>query len=262
MPYVEIALLGLLIVLSVILLTGKGAFLVAGYNTASKEQKAQYDEKKLSRAAGVMLSVVTVATGLLLSGLFTGEAIEPTASYCVLLLAVVAVGMVYMHTECKIKPQQNCVVVGMGTVVKSPELLEENRKKRTVLIISIAIAAVVLGGILLSMVFAAQPTVYTVKNDALKIDTMFGETIPLSDIQSMSIKNAMPDNLEKTNGLGLGTILKGQFAADGQSMNVYVDTAHPPFLYLNTKDGLIIVNGKDSAATIALYKILRTAAHA
>lgn len=39
-------------VLSIILLSGRGSFLIAGYNTADKEEKARYDEKKLCRVSG------------------------------------------------------------------------------------------------------------------------------------------------------------------------------------------------------------------
>lgn len=36
-------------IMSIVLLSGKGGFLIAGYNTANAGDKAKYDEKKLSR---------------------------------------------------------------------------------------------------------------------------------------------------------------------------------------------------------------------
>ena len=47
-------------VMSVVLFLGKGSMLIAGYNTASKEEKAKYDEKKLGKVMGTGLSIVTV----------------------------------------------------------------------------------------------------------------------------------------------------------------------------------------------------------
>ena len=41
-----------LIIISIILLTGRGSFLLAGYNTMSKEKKAQYDTKALCKFMG------------------------------------------------------------------------------------------------------------------------------------------------------------------------------------------------------------------
>lgn len=42
---------------------GKGSWLIAGYNTASKKEKEKYDEKKLCRAVGIYC----LAAGILLS---------------------------------------------------------------------------------------------------------------------------------------------------------------------------------------------------
>lgn len=47
-------------VLSIVFLLGKGSFLIAGYNTASKEEKQRYDEKKLCRLMGIGFFVITV----------------------------------------------------------------------------------------------------------------------------------------------------------------------------------------------------------
>jgi hypothetical protein len=42
--------------MAVLLLTGKGSFLIAGYNTANKEKKKRYNEKRLCRVMGSGLS--------------------------------------------------------------------------------------------------------------------------------------------------------------------------------------------------------------
>ncbi len=49
-----------MLVMSVVLLMGKGSGLIAGYNTASEEVKLKYDEKKLCRTMGSGLLVLTV----------------------------------------------------------------------------------------------------------------------------------------------------------------------------------------------------------
>ena len=53
-------LFAVLAVYSVILISGHGGFLIAGYNTASKEEKAKYDEKKLCRVKGIGVLVIAV----------------------------------------------------------------------------------------------------------------------------------------------------------------------------------------------------------
>ncbi len=48
-------------VMSLVLLSGRGSGLIAGYNTASTEKKRRYDEKRLCKTVGTGLAVTTVA---------------------------------------------------------------------------------------------------------------------------------------------------------------------------------------------------------
>jgi hypothetical protein len=54
-------LAGLMFLLSIILLSGRGSWLIAGYNTMSKEQQNKYDRKKLTRATGMLLIITSIA---------------------------------------------------------------------------------------------------------------------------------------------------------------------------------------------------------
>jgi len=47
--------IGLFVILGILFLKGKGAFLIAGYNTASKAEKAKIDERKLCRYMGKLM---------------------------------------------------------------------------------------------------------------------------------------------------------------------------------------------------------------
>lgn len=60
-------------VISIVLLTGHGANLIAGYNTATKEEKAKVNEKKLCRVVGVGMLIIT----LLILVMGVGESILP-----------------------------------------------------------------------------------------------------------------------------------------------------------------------------------------
>ncbi len=55
------------VLLGVLFLLGKGSFLIAGYNTASKEEKAKYDEKRLTRCFSIFcfgIAIVIAACGV------------------------------------------------------------------------------------------------------------------------------------------------------------------------------------------------------
>lgn len=54
------ALIPILAIISILLISGHGSWLVSGYNTAPKEEKEKYDRKKLCRVTGVGLGVITV----------------------------------------------------------------------------------------------------------------------------------------------------------------------------------------------------------
>ena len=62
--------------LSLLLLSGRGANLIAGYNTASKEEKAKTDEKKLCRVVGAGFWVITIM--ILIMGIW--EDVRPSWS--------------------------------------------------------------------------------------------------------------------------------------------------------------------------------------
>ena len=55
-------------VLSIVLLSGHGSWVISGYNTASKEEKEKYDEKKLCRTMGIGMSIISIL--ILIMGLF------------------------------------------------------------------------------------------------------------------------------------------------------------------------------------------------
>ena len=62
MEYIVIAII--LVIFGVIILIGKGDFLVAGYNTASKEKKQKINVKRLRLVIGGFLIIVALTLSL------------------------------------------------------------------------------------------------------------------------------------------------------------------------------------------------------
>ena len=86
--------------ISLVLLTGHGANLIAGYNTASEEEKSRYDAKKLCRVTGAGMAVIAVL--ILIMGI--GESVLPAAFSYVFFAAVVIdciVIIVLANTICR-----------------------------------------------------------------------------------------------------------------------------------------------------------------
>ncbi len=76
-------------VLSIVLLSGHGSWFVSGYNTASKEEKEKYNEKKLCRIMGIGMFVIAIL--ILIMGLL--EDVLP-AFFIYIALGIVLVDIV------------------------------------------------------------------------------------------------------------------------------------------------------------------------
>lgn len=80
-----------------VLLQGKGAILIAGYNTLSAEEKAKYDEATLCKATGKLLLGITFSMALI----FIGEFFQQSwllISGIILMIVIVIGGVIHMNT--------------------------------------------------------------------------------------------------------------------------------------------------------------------
>ena len=53
-------------IISIVLISGRGSWMISGYNTASKEEKAKYDENKLCRITGTGLLIISLLIFIML----------------------------------------------------------------------------------------------------------------------------------------------------------------------------------------------------
>ncbi len=83
---VLVLLLLLLIPLAIMFLMGKGASLIAGYNTMSQDKQQQYDEKKLCQGMGMFLLVLS---GLLIVFYVIEQSGSDWALYMLLVLVFI-----------------------------------------------------------------------------------------------------------------------------------------------------------------------------
>ena len=94
---VFLAITALFVVLGIIFGLGKGANLIAGYNTASHEEKAKTDEKKLLKAMSVFMFVL--AGCFLVSALSQVFSIKPLIWIGQALFAASLItGLIYLNT--------------------------------------------------------------------------------------------------------------------------------------------------------------------
>lgn len=91
-----------LAIMAIMLLLGKGAWMIAGYNTATKEEKEKYNEKALCRVVGAGLALVAVLVFIM--GIFQDvlPASMAVVSLIVIVVDVVAI-LVLGNTVCRKK---------------------------------------------------------------------------------------------------------------------------------------------------------------
>ncbi len=67
---VQCIFLALFLILGMAFFKGKGAFLIAGYNTMSPEERAKYDEKALCRSMSAMMFTCAGCFAIIILGTF------------------------------------------------------------------------------------------------------------------------------------------------------------------------------------------------
>ena len=95
--------LGLVVVvMAIVLLSGRGSFLIAGFNTMSKAEKARYDEKSLCRFVGRILLPIGILLPLNTLGAIYGL-IWINILFVVVTLALVFFAVIYANTGNRFK---------------------------------------------------------------------------------------------------------------------------------------------------------------
>jgi hypothetical protein len=136
---------------------------------------------------------------------------------------------------------------------------EGKMKTGTKIIIGAVIAfiLVVLGAIGFLMSQSSKPAEFTISDGNLKISGLYGETIRIADMKSLSLLNDMPEILTRTNGSGLGTMLKGNFELkDYGAAKLFVDTSKLRFIIFQTDSAIFIINRETPALTENLFNQL------
>lgn len=91
---------GIFAIFSIVLISGHGGSFIAGYNTASENEKRKYNEKRLCRTLGLGIAVIAIL--LLVMGLFENvlPAFFAYIAMAIILIVVVTI-IALINTICK-----------------------------------------------------------------------------------------------------------------------------------------------------------------
>lgn len=231
----------LLLVSGIAIKYHKAYWLISGYNTMSEENKKNVDIKNLGEFIAntlfVMSGIILIATLLIL----LNQTLAAVIMFCLI------------------------VPVSIYTVIKSQTYDGNTRtpngttKTGTKVLIGAVVGFMVLtmAGVGTLLYFSNKPAEYFIQDDTLRISGQYGEEIKLSDIVCITIEEQIPEIQFKSNGSDLGNKKKGYFKLkDIGQAKLFVDTQKPPFIFINVKSGLRILNTDESAETDKLYEKL------
>ena len=89
------------LIMSIVLLSGRGSFLIAGYNTSSKKEKEKYDSRALSKFTGKILLIITLSVPMALGDMFGMPWL--TILFVVIVTVVTLFAVIYLHTGNRFK---------------------------------------------------------------------------------------------------------------------------------------------------------------
>lgn len=230
MLYVLIGI-GLLITGLAFILTEKNApTLLAGYNTMSPEEQANYplqDFLQLYKRFHLVLGLSMIVFGIALRAIWGDNAMG-----LVLALYPLLGYLYFMFRVQQLSPQQNnsSMKVGVGVLAFT-----------TILVM-----------VMLWMGF--RPIEVELSEDHLALKGMYGKTIPLKEVVAVSLEDQLPEIRHKTNGYAMGKIAKGYFkTADGEKVRLLVDEESERYVCITSKDGLRTYLGQTQLQAEALY---------
>jgi len=240
------AVIAILAVIAINLLRGKGAFLIAGYNTMGSAKRARYDEKALCRAVGWLLIAISFCFALIPIGVqfnllwlvFTGIALT---------LAVSLGFVVYANTGKRfLKPGSD----DSAPVAKS---------NPAAIIMSVSVVAIALICVCALTFFGVQDPTVNVYDSGIEIKGMYGLRVAFSEITDISlVEKGMRDIGVgiRTNGYGgIGQALKGHFrlGSHGEALLFVQADSSPTIMIVRDGKQDIYLSFRDAETTRGLY---------
>jgi hypothetical protein len=258
----------------VFLLRGKGASLIAGFNTMSDEEKKKYDEKALCRAVGKLL--IAIAAMLLLFPISIRLEAMWLFWLAMVLSMVLPIGFaIYANTGNRYrKPLPGLEVAGEAgesaektgangdDVSFTDDVMARGKKVAIAIGVFFGVAAIVGTGALF-IVGEREPNII-IHPDSIQISAMYGTQIPLSNIAEVTLDNRSMSEIgagTRTNGYGGFATLRGHFrSAQYGSKLLFVTSTSSPTIRIDREVGTpVFISYRDESRTVYEYRIISEA---
>lgn len=208
-------------------------WLIAGYNTASKEEKARIDIENVAKHMSRMCYLIAF---ILFLGSMTSKYYSISILPFIILMLVVIFGYLFYIQR-----------------------FDHNKKNKAETIVIIIIAFVAFSITLITFSFGAEPNKIKVTENTIIIDGSFGTSIKKQDIKSIELIESLPEVTLKVNGYSDGgSVKKGDFKLkSGEKVKLYIQSNTGPYIKISTVNNDIYINYKDNKQTLASLKNLK-----
>ncbi len=221
----------------------KWHFLIAGYNTMSREKKKNVDTEGLGRALGYY--GYANAAVFLLTGILDAAGIKLGMTPAMVFFAVTTLVMLVRTQKYD------------GNLYDAQGQLRPGAGKK--LAVSLGVMGITLAGVALLMLYLAQPIQVSFLEPGLQIRGMYGDTYAWGDIDEVSLEEKLPAIELRTNGSAVGDHLRGYFRTrEYGSVKLFLDDREPPFIFMKVKGEIIILNRGSAAQTLDTYHNILT----
>lgn len=252
MDWLIVILMG---ILSLYLLSGRGAMLIAGYNTATREERLRYDEKKLCRATGFYMGILTVlvGAGMQWGGHYPGipEKIFPWVfvSCTVIFLLYVNLGGCSRSPE---EVERQRLFLEQHDGCQRDNLRKEaQRESLSVLCVLMAVGILAFGVL---MCFAGNVTL-TLGERELICDADFVRELRIgyNDIRSAELSDTLETG-DKVNGINSFRLMAGKFQNRklGEYYR-YTYTDSDQYILLKTGKGFLVISLENEEDTRSFF---------
>lgn len=231
------SIIGLVLCVIAYLIHNKKMYgLVSGYNTSSPEDKLEYEQNGYLQ--------------------FTGRLMWVTAITWLLGIPIIILDVPY---GLEIHIVLFTIVVMYGTL-KGLKFSPIKKRKRNTMIQTIVMVVTVVAVIVLFWL-GSKPTNLSIKDGNIHLEGMYGYEFSSDEIIELKMINELPTDLLRTNGFGTSTRLLGYFSSKelGGKGRMYVYTSNESYIYMNTKNGFVIINSKDVNETDTWYNKINRA---
>jgi len=211
--------------------------IISGYNNMTKEQKLKVNLEEFGQFISFCLYLIggLFFLGALLSHLKIPN-ITPAMSLAIIALIIFMLNKFKEFDLGYRKPD--------GTLKTATKLI----------FATIIIFFIFTGFVYLSI--TSSPKI-EIDADYFQIEDLYAVKIEASDINQITIEEKIPKRIMRLNGFNLAGSLKGHFELENTGIaRLYVNVNNPPFIYIHTSEGLIILNQNDRESTEQLFRKL------